>query len=334
MEKQSERRRLVVNKRLTMKCIGFLLVVLLVFMGLDFMLYPCTFFRSDMNRVRTIPVQDLILGASHGKMDLSPEAMQEVNHRSGHNLSMGGEYPVDSYFLYREVLESGQKLERIIYVLSPSYFSSDKELNGNELLFFHEFPLSYTKLVYAAASIGKWSVKTLLCPWYQYFERYGPPDIADTIRRKVSQDYSADIFTSDTQEYHEDGFIERYPTDPNTFTYAGVDGFKEEELRENHLDYLERLILLAKEQGIEFVCVWPPLPGATLKHFKEDFISASEFFSDFFEKQEVPFLNFNDTDSPLFSKFTHKVNAFTDLMGHMHGDAACSFSRLLAKELS
>ena len=58
-------------------------VFILVLAALDYVLYPCTFIRSDIHRVQTEQVEDLVLGGSHGKMNISPEAMQEVTGRTG-----------------------------------------------------------------------------------------------------------------------------------------------------------------------------------------------------------------------------------------------------------
>ena len=43
---------------------------------------------------------DIILGTSHGKMDIDPEVMEEkITGRTGHNLCVGGEYGIDAYYL-------------------------------------------------------------------------------------------------------------------------------------------------------------------------------------------------------------------------------------------
>ena len=66
---------------------------------LDTALYPCTFMRNDVHTVVTQQFDDIILGTSHGKMDIDPESMEEVNGRTGHNLCVGGEYGIDAYYL-------------------------------------------------------------------------------------------------------------------------------------------------------------------------------------------------------------------------------------------
>lgn len=305
-------------------------VFILVLAALDYVLYPCTFIRSDIHRVQTEQVEDLVLGGSHGKMNISPEAMQEVTGRSGHNLCVGGEYPVDSYYLLRLLIEKGKKPERVIYAISPEYFMNEKEEGNNYLLFFHEFPLTRTKMSYFAKTIAKCNFRTVLFPWYEYSLSYELSQIEDTLRRKMQKDYSADSYATDAQKYHADGFIERYPVDSENFNYGGLHEFSAGQVREEQMEWMRRLIDLCKKEDIRFVCVEAPIPGATLKHFSNGFQESNRFFGEFFSENEVEFFNFNDPEQDLYKAFTHKVNAYTDLDGHMNGDAARAFSSLLA----
>ena len=55
------------------------------------------------------------------------------------------------------------------------------------------------------------------------------------------------------------------------------------------------------------------------------------YLKEFFEKEQIPWLNFNDQEH--FALFTHDITAFTDMDGHMNEDAARAFSRVLAGQL-
>ena len=104
---------------------------------LDLALYPCTFMRNDVHAVVTQQFDDIIVGTSHGKMDIDPEVMQEVTGRSGHNLCVGGEYGIDAYYLTKLIKEK-QNPKRIIYEVDPGYFVSEKEEGNNYLLFYQK----------------------------------------------------------------------------------------------------------------------------------------------------------------------------------------------------
>ena len=82
-----------------LKTVLILVICGILLKGLDTALYPCTFMRNDVHAVVTEQFDDIILGTSHGKMDIDPEVMEEITGRTGHNLCVGGEYGIDAYYL-------------------------------------------------------------------------------------------------------------------------------------------------------------------------------------------------------------------------------------------
>ena len=101
-----------------LKTVLRLVICVILLKGLDMALYPCTFMRNDVHAVVTEQFDDIILGTSHGKMDIDPEVMEEITGRTGHNLCVGGEYGIDAYYLARLVAEK-QNPKRIIYEVDP-----------------------------------------------------------------------------------------------------------------------------------------------------------------------------------------------------------------------
>ena len=59
-------------------------------------------------------------------------------------------------------------------------------------------------------------------------------------------------------------------------------------------------------------------------------IRTQELFAEFFEKEDVRYLNFN---REYFADFSHEITNFTDYDGHMNGDAAREYSRVLGEVL-
>ena len=296
---------------------------------LDTALYPCTFMRNDVHTVATQEFDDIIVGTSHGKMDIDPETMEEVNGRSGHNLCVGGEYGIDAYYLTKLICEK-QQPKRIIYEVDPGYFVTEKEEGNNYLLFYHEFPLSKAKAEYFWNSILKCNFRTVLFPWYEYSLSYEIPKIKETFFQKVKKDYSIDGLKSDSQEYHESGFIERYPVDVRKLKKSEPKLFEEDKLNHQNMEYIEKLIAYCKKNDIDFVAVTAPIPIATLKDYSDNYNAAWKYFCKFFEEQGVEYLNFN---TQYFKAFTHDLKAYTDYDGHMNGDAARQYSRILAEIL-
>lgn len=319
------------NSKKIISVILILCIAAGVFRGLDFALYPCTFMRNDIHRVTTTQVDDLYVGTSHGKMNIDPDAAQAVNGRTGHNLCVGGEYPIDTYYMLKLLLEKGTKPSRVIYEASPGYFTLEKEEGNNYLLFYHEFPFSRAKLAYFADAIAKCNFRTLFFPWYEYPLSYELSNLKSTISKKAAKDYGTEDLKTENQEYHENGFIERYPLDPATFNFAGVNDFRTADVKEENMVYMEKLISLCKENDIEFIAITTPIPAPTLKKFTEGYAQAWEYFEAFFKEQDVKYFNFNSRE--LYPVSTHNPADFTDLDGHMHGKSAREFSALLAEML-
>lgn len=310
-------------------------VLLAVLWGADYALYPCTFMRNDIHAISTNAYDDVFVGTSHGKMNIDPETMENITGRTGHNLCVGGEYPGDVLYMVKLMIERGYAPERIIYEVSPGYFVREKEEGNNYLLFFHEFPISLTKLEYFAAAVMKCDFRTMFFPWYEYELSYEISHAKETLSRKISRDYSAESFATDSQKYHENGFIERYPVDiDDLYEELSEDDFEEwypDDIVEKNMEDLKKTIEVCRENGIEFVAITTPLSDEVLKECLESNIALNEYYSEFFEEEGVEYINFNFGE--YYDISSHELGSFTDLDGHMNGDAARDFSAVLAEVL-
>ncbi len=295
-----------------------------MFAGLDFLLYPCTFIRNDLHRVCTEAFDDIYVGTSHGKINIDPDAAREVNGRTGHNLCVGGEYSVDAYYMIKLLIEQGKKPSRVIYEISPAYFTLEKEEGNNYLLFYHEFPFSRTKLEYFRDAVAKCNFRTMLFPWYEYSLSYEISNMRSTVEKKLHGDYGIEDFRTETQEYHESGFVARYPVDSSNFDFSGIHPFSRDEIRQEHMDYLEKLIDLCREQDIAFAAVITPVPADTLREFSQGYEDADSYFGEFFKEKNVTYINFNNRE--YYKYASHKLESYTDLDGHMNEDAAREFT--------
>ena len=302
-----------------------------VLLLLDAILYPCTFMRIDIHELAFKTFDDVYLGTSHGKMNIDPEAMEEITGRTGHNACVGGEYPIDSYYMTRLMIDRGHAPKRIVYEISGDYLVREKEEGNNYLLFFHEFPLGKTKLQYFLASLLKCNIRTLLFPGYEYDLSYEIPRIPQTAATRFSGDYSAAGMKTAAQEYHMSGFIERFPVDTTGMNADGIQAAQVSEILPENMEYLAKLISLCRDNGIEFTAVTTPLPLPLLQAGAQQYQEMWAFFEEVFAKEDVTWINFNDQEH--FGAFTHEMPAFTDIDGHMNGDAARAFSRVLAQAL-
>lgn len=300
-------------------------LVVVILLGLDFMLYPCTFMRNDIHTVTTQAHDDIYLGTSHGKMNIDPETIGEITGRSGHNLCVGGEYGMDAYYLAKLLIET-QKPKRIIYEVDPGYFVTEKEPGNNYLLFYHEFPFSKAKAEYFMDAMLDCDFRTVLFPWYEYSLSYEIGALPDTVYQKFHHNYDVSYLKGEAQEYHESGFIERYAVDVSKLEMTAPNLFSMETLKEENIEYLDKLIDLCNEEGIEFVAVTTPIPEETLGAYADSYNAAWTYFEQFFGERGVTYLNFN---TEYYDLFSHDLVNYTDYDGHMNGEAAVQYSRIL-----
>ena len=318
------------NFKKFLKTITVIAVCILILVMLDMALYPCTFMTKDIDAVVNNQYDDIILGTSHGMTDIDPAIMEEITGRSGHNMCVGGEYEIDAYYIAKLIAEK-QKPSRIIYEIDPGYFVSEKEEGNNYLLFYHEFPFSKSKAEYFWNSIAKCNFRTILFPWYEYSLSYELGKVKETFSQKWNRDYDISHLKSATQEYHESGFIERYPVDTSKLKMEDLKLFDKKQINTQNLEYLGKLIDFCKENGIEFVAVTTPVPIDTLRAYSDNFNEAWKYFGEYFDERGITYLNFN---TQYFKAFSHDLKDYTDYDGHMNGKAAEEYSRVLANILN
>ena len=309
--------------------IGCAVVLGAVIWLLDFLLYPCTFTRNDVHAAVSRTNDVILLGASNGKMGIDPDVLLEGTGKSGHNLCGGGQYPVDSYYLGKLTVEK-QNPDTILYIVDPGYMMLEKEVGNNYLVFLHEFPLSAAKLEYAAELLKKGDFRSTFFPFYEYELSYELSQMKHTAALKAGHIYDTEDLKSDTQEYHENGFIERFPVEIGDFPpYTPVPFDAEGVLPENE-EALLKLIRFCKEKGITFIAAAAPMYGGVLQNEADSWNSAWKYFDDLFSQEQVPFYNFN---TQYYKAFTHEAKAFTDYDSHLNGDAARAFSHVLGQIL-
>jgi hypothetical protein len=259
--------------------------------------------------------------------DLDPDTMLEGTGLSGHNLCVGGEYPVDAYYLTKLVLET-QNPKTVIFELSPGYFTTEKEKGNNYLLFYHEFPASITKAEYYVDTMLDCDFRSPLFAFHEYSLSYELSKIKDTVYQKTTGNYDVSYLKGSAQEYHENGFIEKYPVAIEDFPSYSPTLFSSDEVKETNMEYLSKLIELCKDEGIEFIVTTMPLSSTMLKAEADSYNEAWDYFTEYFDEQGVTYYNFN---REYYKSFTHDLADYVDYDGHMNGDTARAFSKVFGE---
>lgn len=309
------------------KIIACLLICVLVIKLLDIVLYPCTFVRNDIHTVTNEQKDVVILGTSNGMSDLDPDSMLEGTGMTGHNLCVGGEYPVDAYYLTKLIIEK-QQPKTIIFELSPGYFTTEKEKGNNYLLFYHEFPMSLTKAEYYADTMLDCDFRSPLFAFHEYSLQYELSKIKDTVYQKITDNYDVSYLKGSAQEYHENGFIEKYPVSVDNFPAYSPTLFSKAEVKETNMEYLDKLIQLCKENDIEFIATTMPLAATMLVQEEDSYRDAWDYFSEYFQEKGIEYYNFN---REYYMSYNHDLNNYVDYDGHMNGDSARAFSKVFGE---
>lgn len=317
------------NFKKVIKVIACLLVCVLVIKLIDLVLYPCTFVRNDVHTVTSQQKDVIILGTSNGMSDLDPDSMLEGTEMTGHNLCVGGEYPVDAYYLTKLVIEK-QQPKTIIFELSPGYFTTEKEKGNNYLLFYHEFPMSLTKAQYYLDTMLDCDFRFPLFAFHEYSLQYELSKIKDTVYQKVTNNYDVSYLKGTAQEYHENGFIEKYPVAVEDFPAYSPTLFSKDEVKATNMEYLDKLIQLCKDNDIEFIATTMPLAATMLVQEEDSYREAWNYFSAYFQAKNVQYFNFN---REYYKSYSHDLANYVDYDGHMNGDSAKAFSRVFGETI-
>ena len=304
------------------KWIAAVVILVFVLVFLDMALYPSTFMRSDVHAVSEEPCDVLVMGTSLGKMGIDPDSLLAGTGYDGHNLCVGGEYPQDAYWLLQLALEK-QDPKVLVYDVDPGYFMGQKEEGNNSLLFWHEFPFGRAKAAYFRDVLRDHGFRSLFFQYYEYPLQSSLPRAKDSLSRRLTGDYSAAYFRTEMQEYHENGFIERFPVAPEDLPAMKRMDFSADGVAPENMEYLKKVIGLCREKGITFVAVSMPVPEQSAAAYPENYEEAWDYFSAFLQSEGVPYYNFNREYGQSYS---HRVDHYVDYDGHLNGDSAREFS--------
>lgn len=307
----------------------FVLCVILMDQGLKFLLYPYTYARVDVHYLETQQYDDIFVGTSHGKCGIDPLKVDEVTGRKSFNFCMGGQFTVDSYYIVKEACRVNPP-KRVIYELDPAYWMLEIPQDTTFGQTYQELPWSLVKAEYFFAKFTDTDFRNALFPWYAF--RSQMEEIGENIETKTSslyKEYGTECFREAGQTYEEGGFIRRIPVKGEHKSDADLVLWNEEGINPDRIRYFEKLVKLCQEQGIELVAVTTPVPKENLEKYRE-YEKADTYFTNYFRETGVPYINYNtEANHPGYSV----ESDYADYDGHMYGDTADAFSRILGEAL-
>jgi len=310
---------------------GFICLAILLIINwtINFFIYPYTYTRVDVHNIESGQYDDLFLGSSHGKSAINPLVFDKVTGRKSTNFCMGGEYPIDAYYIAKETARN-HKPTRIIYELDPGYWATTANEDTSYASVYNELSFSTVKLEYFSAKISESDFRNTLFPWYMYRKDFRNAfAIADAKMSPGYKIYDLAPFASTYQTYEREGFINIHRSSaPKTEDNLAL--WEEESLNESSLKYFEKLVAFCADEQIELIVITTPLPTETYEKYAKEFEDAHTFFTNYMASIDIPYYDFNKIDLPGFDK---SLESFSDYEGHMFGDSAAIFSKLLATHL-
>lgn len=317
--------------RYWIRIILFALICVLLSACLNWLTMPPNVVWMNLHNVKKMENIDyLFIGTSHGQYGISPEIIDSVMGEKSFNLCMADEYPIDSYYLMKEVCRK-HKPRKIIYELDPSYWIQDQRQGSTAMFFYKEFPLSLNKAEYFLTKIMKQDFRSTLFPWSYY--KNNLVKIKDTIEKKSSvmyRNYDPSILEISGGIYKKGGFLYQNKVegaDKGTFNNIPWD---ETQIRESAVKAFEKIVMYCHKENIELEVITLPVPEDTVSNMPENFMQADRFFAEMMKKHKISYHNFN-FDKDLH--FDRSMNSYWDYDGHMYGEDAEDFSRELGKYL-
>ncbi len=310
---------------------SFLLLCVLITQLLNFLLIPYTAERYKIHGIETGDYDTLVVGSSHGAAGIDPDVLNTKLHANGvFNACLGGEYPIDSYYLIRDAVRN-HKLARVIYELDPSYWQQPPYEGGDYLAFEQEMSWSRVKISYIRQKSMQADVRNVLFPWYNYRTRL--KHAADTVKAKMSENYrnyGLATFRSDYQAITANGQI-RIHGDGKPDTSLNINEFKPWKQKPEPRKYFLSLVQFCKENNIPLIVVTTPVPKQTFDTYQGSFEAASEYYADICKSLSVPYYNFNTIH---MSGMNLDISRYADNEGHMLQQTAAQFTGFLADQIN
>lgn len=310
--------------------VSFLAIFLLANQILFMALRPVNLFRNDMHNLQTKEYDNVYVGASHGKAAFHPAVLDEVTGKKNVNMCIGGQWPIDSYYIIKEMLRH-QKPEKVIYELDPGYWITECSLGPDYATLYEEMPMSLVKLEYFRDKMLEIDFRATLFPWYVY--RQGIKNVVSNLKFRASETYKnyEDAAYNNTEStYGPDGAMNLIRTGNSPKEYE-FEVWEDSKVKEASVKYFDKLVKLCEEEGIELLVVTTPIPQETRSKYEKEYKDAYHFIENYMAEKNVPYYNFNEIE---IEGFDYSVNGFNDYEGHMYTDMADIFSRKLGEVLN
>lgn len=287
--------------------------------------------QEELDNTNSTGYDTLILGASHGRSAINPKYIDEALNCKCLNLCIPGETVKDSYYLLLEALKTND-VKRVIIDADYQYYLGDQaEGQFEEAFIYNQLSwTSSTKWKYLFENVNKLDFRNAISKRDVY--THSPSEIEDNIIKKVSDD--CNIYNLQVQDsggpYKGNGFFYREKT--SSFYSGYMDGHAfcyDDQVDDMPAKYFDKIKEICDKKGITICAVTSPIPEKSRIEVHMDKINQT--MSDFFNKKDVVYLNFNDIEG---DELNTDYSNYVDAEGHMCGELAEVYSKLLSEKLA
>lgn len=308
----------------------FLLIVIAIGWCLNFLLVPSSYLRVILHEIQSTDqnYNMVVVGQSHGETDINPYILEEKTGYTAYNMSRRLVSMTDLYYIVKES-NYRNKPKVLVLDLDSTYFQGEgytdyfsdsyiyPHMNNprNRIEYFLRYNLSN-------------DFRVTLCRYSNLKD--GLLQLPFTIRSKTSKEYwdydmNAVKMHNDNFVYKGRGFrygIKKLDTDYVPATWS------KENVSEKALESFQSIVEYCKKENIQLICISSPVSKKRLQ--SEPFEEIHHYFEDMTEEYEVPYFDFNFID-PAYLEWSDED--FADMDGHMMGEFAEEYSRVLGKTL-
>ena len=318
------------------RCIGFMAGVFLIMWVIDFACvqtgYVNYILRNVCNKNSDTNYDTVIIGASHARASSDPDIIDEYAGTYAINMAIPGETVKDSYYLLEETCRTNDIKTVILDIDYQYYFNPPKEGFFTEQFIQCQMSWgSYVKWQYIFDNMNRMDIRNvftrnLVCS-------YKLSNIKENIKQKTSKGYKeADINTLDvdgTAYYVGRGYFYISPVNGELAGQKLIDDWStrsKEQITGYPLKYLNKIIDYCRNNNIELIAVTSPITPTSVSSLHME--NVHDTFTRLLEDKGVSYYDFN---MARFDILPRTDNDFVDKEGHMNGEFADDYSRILGE---
>jgi hypothetical protein len=275
----------------------------------------------------------IVLGASHARSAIDTEYIDETLGTNSLNLAIPGETVKDSYYLLLEATRNNDIKTVVLDVDYQYYLGDNGEGYFEEAFIYNQYSwFSSTKWKYLLDNMNELDFRNAISKRDVY--THSLTDIKRNVNQKLSKDYlNSNIYKLEVEDcggyYMGKGFFYRNQEDGFYNGYCDKNALcADSEIDAMPRKYFEKIKKYCEDNGIELICETSPITPTSYEELNISLIH--EKMSDFFKSYGVTYIDYNMASFDLFDR---NQEDYVDAEGHMCGELALKFSKLLAQNL-